>query len=514
MTLTQEQKQAEFLDLVQEYGKIPPKSAHLQFSDGGDVCSWYHNWCRYLRDFRKSFPNENLPKKFVGFYQLLCSFTSSTSTEETSETYSREGRLNSKAKEYWEKTLELGRMPKKKDNLQFTSGGEMSTWYTSHNQYYTRKVDSSNMLDEKDNAFLNLRKNLIEEGYYQPRKTKKELLTFEQKVGEYLEQFYISLDSEVVDKRVLFSDGTIQSEWYKNQNTFLRAEYKNQKVLSKKRMSEVYLFAKMENEMLKKKDIPQICGSRIKMSREDREKYFIKILWDLGKIPKCCEVDFPDGCDLRYWYSKNREHILELYPEIESEPLSFIQKIYEYQFVARQLGRPLGFRDSYLFSDRMKISPWFANQQSEIKKERFENGIISNLRMGELHHFALLEDFLFTLKRESVGNNKKILYCERDKKQSFIFYLKLHEYQRTTEKLNRRILLDDSYTFPDGDSMYEWYLRESSMMQKEYQENYVISPSRLQEIHSFALLDCFLEQFPNSEKREENQARKYQNKRL
>ncbi len=412
MSLTYEQKIEEYKKWVLTHQKTPPKKLKVKFSDGGDMRSWGHNQRRYLKEFIEKNSGKPIPENFRKF-QKMC--------EEIEEAL--DGKLDlqrdksflSKTDQYLEKTRELGRRPVISDECYFNNGRSMVDWYNSQNRLYKKEesvIFLENLSEEEvENLtpFLKMKRHLYQEGYCENPNNKVKPLTFEERTKEYLEYFQMKQQKTGV-RHTLFSDGVNIEDWYRNQIRFLRSDRSKEKSLTETRKKEVELFARMENEMLKIKDIPIIRLSR--MTKKEKISYLIQLLE--GEIDPSLSKDnicfnekdyyFPDEICINSWLKSNQKECEEYLGEYQllwddSKPLSFEEKILEYKKAAERLGKKLKVRDPYCFSDHSVAATWLARQERKVKEERKRESPISNLRMREIHMLALLDNYLYQLER-------------------------------------------------------------------------------------------------------------------
>lgn len=375
MTLTYDQKLKEYKEWVIKHQKTPPKELHIKFSDGGDMRSWGYNQRRYMREFLEKNKEKPIPENFQKF-QKMCEEIETLL--EGKIKFGRMDSFNSKVEQYIEKTHELGRRPLEADKCYFKDGHSMVAWYHAKNKVLKQeKISLLEPLQEDPikelDPFLKMKRQLYQEGYYGNQNWKIKAITFEERTKEYLADFKAKQEnSGIADK--FFSDGVKKESWYHYQTRFVRSERKQEKVLSDERKKEVELFARMENEMLKIKDVPRIRISRF--SNEEKISYLVQLL--NGEIDPSLSKDnidftgtdyyFPDGVCMNCWISNHRKEV-EIYLD-DPKPTSFEERVLEYQEAAKKLGRKLKVRDPHVFSDRLVMAPWLARQERKVKEER------------------------------------------------------------------------------------------------------------------------------------------------
>ena len=190
------------------------------------------------------------------------------------------------------------------------------------------------------------------------------------------------------------------SAWYHHQNIVLRSECKQQKIPSDDRMMEIILFAQMENEILKVKDVRFIRKPRL--TTEEKKKYFIEHVdkESFSLFPD--SFQFPDGTSVKNWFLNHKEEFNQYVNQ--SLTLSLEGHVLEYLEMVKEEKQKLKIRDNRRFSDQLLATTWLQNQEQKVKRERKNESKISDLRMGELYTLALLDDYLYTLERTSPLN--------------------------------------------------------------------------------------------------------------
>jgi len=391
MKLTLDEKIMEYQEWVFTNGKTPPKNANIRFSDGSGMRNWAHNWRRYVRNFEKEHKDVPLPENLQKI-QAMCEFIEA-SFDGKIQLSTKKTDMEVRIKEYMEATRKLGRRPIKKDQLTFKDGMNMVCWYSAMNQIYGKNDRIEDILEQPEESlhpFVRMKKKLCEEGYYKDQFWKLAHLTFEQKAKEYLEWVNLHKCKPTIEEK--FSDGVLMDVWYKNQNVALRMESQKQMIPSSDRMKEIITFAYMENEILKVKDMVLIRKPR--MTTEEKIKYFKEHKEDFYLNPN--QFMFPDETSVKNWLFNHKEDVKDdINPSFH---LSLESHILEYLEMAKQEGHKLNTRDSRRFSDHYVAASWLLREECRVRKERKNESVISNLRMGELYTLAFLDDYLYTLE--------------------------------------------------------------------------------------------------------------------
>jgi len=400
MDLDFDKKIEEYETWVLTHGKAPTKKEKIKFSDGIDMHFWIYNYRRYIGDFLKEIPEEALPERYQNFV-AMCRRIETLSDGKIQLTIRNDG-MASRIEQYMEKARELGRRPLAEDNLCFRDGKNMVNWYHICNRVYGKTPIESDLTEEDKNnlpPFVKMKMQLLKEEYYNTQLWKVLPLTFEKRTKEYLD--YFCKNKKMPNPERTFSDGIKMLAWYRHQLVLIRSERKKKQLLSKVRLKEIQLFARMENEILKVKDLPGI--RKVRMSHEEKMKYFIE---KISKKEFCLNrkrFQFPDGTSVANWVSSHPLEVMDYLPK----SLSLEERILEYWTLAKKEGKKLNTRDPRRFSDYYKMAPWLMNEETKVRKERKNNSLVSNLRMGELYALALLDDALYTLERYQLSSKEK-----------------------------------------------------------------------------------------------------------
>ncbi len=401
MKLTFERKIEEYQNWVLTHGKTPPKKAKIKFSDESDMRSWGHNWRRYVRDFIKEHPQEILPEKLQKIEEMCQNIENES--EGKIQLAAKKEEMSSRIEQYIEKTRELGRRPTEKDKAYFRDGKDMVEWYyDSNNRYGKTENNSKDKVSQPLNPFQEMKRQLYQEGYYKGQLWKIEPLTYQEKTEEYLS--YVIKNKRVPELEDTFSDGGKMANWYHNQLVVIHSEQRTKKTLSKSRMKEIELFAWMENEILKVKDIPIIRKPR--MTTEEKRKYFITYIDKKAFCSNKSSFFFPDETSVNNWFFTHKDEVSQYLPE--HIKLTFEERILEYLEMVKENQKKLNTRDPRLFSDQTSAAIWIMKQENRTRKECSQNASVSNLRMSELYISALLDDYIYTLnhQKRSMPENK------------------------------------------------------------------------------------------------------------
>lgn len=389
MKLTFEEKINEYQNWVLTHGQTPPKKANIKFSDGENMLFWGYNWRRYVKEFVQEHPQEPLPDHLQKIEEMCKNIE--TLSNGSIQLAAKSERMSSRIKQYIEKTRELGRRPIEQDHVYFRDGKDMTEWYYASNNRYGKIT--SNSEEEKEqpmHPFLQMKKQLYLEGYYKDQLWKLEPLTYKQKTEEYLS--YVRRNKKLPGLEDLFSDGVKMDSWYHHQLVVLQSEQRNRTILSKDRKMEVDLFAWMENEILKIKDIPVIRKPR--MTSEEKRNYFIHCIDKDAFRSNKSAFFFPDETSVSNWFFSHKKE----FSRYLSFSLTFEDRVLEYLEMVKEDQRKLNTRDPRLFSDQtVTAASWILRQELRVRKERTKNKSISNLRMNDLYILALLDDYIYTL---------------------------------------------------------------------------------------------------------------------
>lgn len=484
----QKQRTKEFLAYVQEKEKMPSKIRRVYFTDGTSMYHWFHNFNRYLKEYKDKIETGEqqlpLPETYKLFEEMVEKVSLIILGKEKYMT--RDDKFFSRIEQYKQKVLELGHMIVESDHCLFEDGISMNLWYTRTKSYYRGHLKDIRLDSENYLKFKELVDFFYKEGY-ESTLIDHTKLTFQERANVFLEKFqkYQNLsDPDFIQETFSDVDVSRVASWYRNQVKKIKEERDKYDTLSEERKVEIEIFARMENDLLKIKDSVHVRKPEVPV--EEKFKICTEIVKELRRFPKRGELIFKDEVDVWDWISSKTEvrRVLKEYIESEAE-LSYEECLEEYRSHVETTKVKPKARDKIYFSrGKLSMPYWYFFNSNKIEKERAEEVEITPERMAEIHSFALLDDYLLSVDPKACHklNNKSTLQ-------------RIDEYEEQVHRLKRKIGPSDNIKFSDGVDMHWWYQKETRRLQNIEVDDFSGSPQELKELKRWLELKKVVESY-------------------
>ena len=338
VVLTLEERAEEYMETMRKLERKLQINDFFLFSDGTKMSAWYFNNIAKIKSLnKKNNLNKEDQKRIELFAQIdnfLYDMKKNNGTFELS--------FEEKVVEYKKKIKELQRNIKSTEEIYFSDGTHMRSWYCYHLQSCKNWIKTNRNVEEAlyrlkqlaeiDDLLYSLGDHCIKE----PK------LSIEEKEKEYIHKIK-QLGRNVQEKdQAYFSDETSMKNWYEIRISHA-TRFSKAKKLSPLQLEKIQTTANIDN-----------------------------ILYDLGNH------------------------------KVAVKKLSLKEKVDEYLQKIKELNRNLKSTETFLFSDNTSMAVWYFKMSSKIRKRKLQPFTYTKDEIKDLNYFAQIDDYLYSLSKQKI----------------------------------------------------------------------------------------------------------------
>ena len=239
--LTFEEKANEYIEKLKELKRVLCKEDDAKFSSGTSMFNWYYFESAKLKKYAKE---KDVPRDVMDKLIMIANIDNLLYNIKLDK---KKAAFKQKVEEYIEKIRELGRNVCKKDEAKFSTKEDMHYWYYNQCSRLIEEFESEKTLSAYRTYEIMLFIKIDDE-LQKLKKEGKVLLSYEEKVKEYITEVKRLGRNLKSRDDIKFSDGTDMYVWYANQGSIIRLKDLYSKP-TKKRMGKIMMYAKIDYEL-------------------------------------------------------------------------------------------------------------------------------------------------------------------------------------------------------------------------------------------------------------------------